>query len=163
MKKIYHPLIKASNWVLAGILSFLGFSGCNLLGKEEPVMYGVPWASCAIKGSVIDKATRQPVSDIEVRIALPEDMLQHVPDAVISHWTSRTDVNGNYKLPDTYQMDSIPVVATDIDGEKNGLYKPDTLYVSFKNAVHIGGGDGWFQGELVATANFELKTQETDE
>jgi putative lipoprotein (rSAM/lipoprotein system) len=72
-------------------------------------------------------------------------------------------MNGDFKLSDTVQMDSIPLIATDIDGVNNGVYKTDTIYVDFKNAEHIGGGDGWFQGELVATANFKLEAQDTNE
>jgi putative lipoprotein (rSAM/lipoprotein system) len=124
------------------------------------VLYGVPWASCAIQGNVVDKATNQPIPGIEVKIALPAHMSQSFPDA--GKWKITTDAKGDYKLSNTMQMDSIPLVATDIDGEKNGLYRPDTIYVNFSNAKHIGGGSGWFQGELVATANFKLEAQEPD-
>jgi len=158
---MYRLLINGTNWILAGILSLLGFSGCNSL---EPVdMYGVPWASCAIKGNVIDKMTKQPIQGIEVKIALPDSILQHLTSPIPDTWTGITDNKGDFKLSDTWQMDNIPLAATDIDGEQNGLYKPDTIYVSFSNAEHIGGGKGWFQGELVATANFELEAQVADE
>ena len=148
--------IKGTNWVLAGILALFGFYNCERQGVE---MYGVPWASHAIQGKVTDKTTGKPIQGIEVKINLPEN--QHQQPASKT-WTDITDESGDFKLTNTLLMDSIPLVATDIDGAKNGLYKPDTIYVDFKNAQHIGGGDGWFQGELVATANFKLETLETD-
>jgi len=159
MKKIYRPFIKGTNWALAGLLSFFGFSGCD--GPGGMMMYGVPWASCAIEGNVIDKATKQPIPGIEVKIVLPDNINLSPPKP--DSWTRTTDNDGKFKLSDTLQSDSIPLVATDIDGELNGLYKPDTIYVNFSKAQHIGGGKGWFQGELVATANFELEARETDE
>jgi len=148
--------IKGTNWVLAGILALFGFSTCET-GK---LMYGVPWASQAIQGKVTDKTTGKPIQGIEVKINLPENQYQQPASKT---WTGITDNNGDFKLTNTLLGDSIPLVATDIDGAKNGLYKPDTIYVDFKNAQHIGGGDGWFQGELVATANFKLEAIVPDE
>jgi len=150
--------IKGTNWVFAGVLSLLGFSRCDTSGGE--VMYGVPWASHAIQGKVTDKTTGKPIQGIEVKINLPVNQYQQPASKT---WTGITDESGDFKLTNTLLMDSIPLVSTDIDGAKNGLYKPDTIYVDFKNAQHIGGGDGWFQGELVATANFKLEAQDTEE
>ena len=152
MKKIYRPLIKGTNWVLAGLLSLLGFSNC----KKIPYEYGVPWGSYAIQGKVTDKATDEPIQGIEVRLVYPPH-LSFPPSENV------TDNNGDFKLPDVVFVDSIPLIATDIDGEKNGLYRADTIYVDYGNAKHIGGGDGWFQGELVATADFKLEAVEPDE
>ena len=39
MKKLNRKLIHGTNWVLAGILSLLGFSGCNEIFQME---YGSP-------------------------------------------------------------------------------------------------------------------------
>jgi hypothetical protein len=52
MRIVIHPILKGVNWVLVGILSLLGFSRCTPGGE---LMYGVPWASAAIHGKVIDK------------------------------------------------------------------------------------------------------------
>jgi len=119
-------------------------------------MYGVPWASQAIQGKVTDKATKEPIQGIEVRLVYPPHLSFPPSESV-------TDLNGDFKLPDVVFVDSIPLIATDIDGEKNGLYRADTIYVDYGNAKHIGGGNGWFQGELVATADFQLEAVAPDE
>ncbi|MDR0349408.1 MAG: radical SAM-associated putative lipoprotein, partial [Tannerella sp.] len=71
----------------------------------------------------------------------------------------QTDKNGMFNLSDTPGdfMEYTPVAALDVDNEKNGLYRPDTLYVDYTNAEHIGDGKGWLQGELTSTIQFELE------
>jgi putative lipoprotein (rSAM/lipoprotein system) len=163
MKKKFRPFIKLTSWALSGLLALVGLGGCSIKIIVNPdeddngdvVMYGVPWASYAVKGAVVDKATQRPVKGIEVKL--------HVPDSVNfpsqPGWKATTDGRGEFKLTNTPNF-SIPLVITDIDGEANGSYANDTVTVDDKNPQHIGGGDGWFQGELTATVKIELEPKD---
>jgi putative lipoprotein (rSAM/lipoprotein system) len=150
MKKMYRPLIKGTNWALVGISGLLGFSGCDNTGQE---MYGVPWASYAIKGTVVNIADGKPVEGIRVDIVTnnPDGYEGHKPES----WITTTNAKGEFKLSNTLGSDETLAI-TDIDGDKNGSFVSDTLKVDYRNAEHIGGGKGWFQGELVATVKAEI-------
>ncbi|MDR2498576.1 MAG: radical SAM-associated putative lipoprotein [Tannerellaceae bacterium] len=162
MKKKFRPFIKVTSWILSGLLALVGLGSCNIKIIINPdddhgdlVMYGVPWASYAIKGSVVDKATQKPVKGIEVKL--------HVPDSVNipfqPGWKATTDGRGEFKLVGTPDF-SFPLAVTDIDGEANGSYANDTVIVDDKNPQHIGGDGGWFQGELTATVKIELEPKD---
>ena len=116
----------------------------------------MPWGSYAIQGKVTDRATNELIPGIEVKFVYP-------PHLSFPPSESMTDNKGDFKLSNVVFLDSIPLIATDIDGEKNGLYRSDTIYVDYSKAQHIGGGDGWFIGKLVATADFKLEAVEPDE
>ena len=67
-------LIKQANWLLAGLLTLLGFSGCH---KTDEVEYGTPFADYIVKGKVLNKSTGKPVKGIRVGyspnpVAIPE-------------------------------------------------------------------------------------------
>jgi putative lipoprotein (rSAM/lipoprotein system) len=165
MKTIYRPFIKGTNWALAGLVALLGLSNCAKLGDGDDSLvleYGVPWASYAIKGTVVDKATQNPISGIEVKIDKTGDL--SYPE-ITDNWTSKTNENGEFKLSNTPNGASekgVPVIITDIDGEANGSFEADTIYVDYKNAQHIGGDNGWFKGELTAIVNVELETKKAE-
>ena len=161
MKKTFRPFIKLTSWILSGLLALVGLGGCNIKIIVNPededngdmVMYGVPWASYAIKGAVVDKGTQKPVKGIEVKI--------HVPDSVNlpynPGWKTTTDGRGEFKLSNTPPSFDFPLIITDVDGEANGSYQTDTVIVDDKNPQHIGGDGGWFKGELTATVRIELE------
>ena len=171
MKKIYRPLIKGTNWALAGLLGLLGFTACeNGLGgdDEEPLMYGVPWASHAIKGAVVDKATGKPIEGIEVKLAIPDSLLRNANISYPNTWKATTDSKGEYKLSDTWPNISekgLPIALNDIDGEKNGSYKSDTIYVDTTKGKHVPADPNkqWFNGEFVTTADFTMEEDKADE
>jgi putative lipoprotein (rSAM/lipoprotein system) len=150
MKKRYRSFIKGTNWALGGALALLGFSNCGDVYEE--VMYGVPWKSFAVQGTVVDKETGEPVPDIEVSIALPGH----------EQWKDTTDSKGVFKLEDTPSL-RIPVAFHDVDGEKNGSYLPDTIQVSEEGARHIESGGRWFKGEFLQTVKAELKKKNANE
>jgi putative lipoprotein (rSAM/lipoprotein system) len=159
MKINYRPLIKGTNWALVGILGLLGFSGCEkIVNGNDEVMYGVPWASKAIKGAVVNKADGKPIEGI--RIDLVTDNIEWLEGQKKESWVATTDAKGEFKLSDTL-VETIAI--TDIDGEKNGSFASDTLKVSFDKAEIIGGRGGWFQGELTATVKVELKEKKANE
>ena len=47
---IYRSLIKGANWVLAGLLAFIGFSFIGFSSCE----YGTPYADFKVSGKVTD-------------------------------------------------------------------------------------------------------------
>jgi putative lipoprotein (rSAM/lipoprotein system) len=159
MKINYRPLIKGTNWALVGILGILGFSGCDAVG---PDMYGTPWASLAIKGTVVNKADGKPIEGIKVDVVT--DNLGLLEGQTPESWIATTNAKGEFALSNTYGGET-RIAITDIDGEKNGSFVSDTIKVRYDNdnAEIIGGEKGWNQGVLTATVKVELKEKKVDE
>jgi len=154
MKKFYCLLLKGSNGILTGLMALLGFSACDKYGRTE---YGTPYADYVVKGTVVNKSTSRPVQGIEVKVI----------DHDRSEWKGLTTQEGSFYLSksNVFFDDSqkMSVIATDIDGEANGLFKPDTVYVYFHDAQQTVVGKGWFEGEHTLTVEFELEPDETNE
>jgi putative lipoprotein (rSAM/lipoprotein system) len=177
MKSNYRSFIKVINWVLAGILSLLGFSNCE--DKYGPDEYGTPWADYTIKGSVVNKADGKPIKGIRVNIVprYSEGMLMYgvmptdyTPKSAVNpeNWVDITNVDGAFKLSDRdievyFYPGLTPLAITDIDGEANGSFASDTLYVDFSDAEQTGKPKGWYGGELTKTVEVELTEKKTDE
>lgn len=143
-------------------MALLGFA-CSDDSRDDVEMYGVPWASYAIKGTVIDKVSGEPVEGVEVKIEIPDSILRNSNISYKPAWKAITDSKGEYKLSDA--LSDFPVSATDIDGEKNGLFKSDTLAIDHNNFEHIEEDPNktWFNGELVFTVDFKLEKEKADE
>ena len=62
MKKFNRKLIRGTNWALAGLLSLLGFSGCDKIFQME---YGSPSADFKVTGRVTDEEGR-PLSGVRI-------------------------------------------------------------------------------------------------
>jgi putative lipoprotein (rSAM/lipoprotein system) len=157
MKKIYYLLLKSANGILAGLMLLLGFSSC----QDQTVEYGAPSADYAIKGTVVNKSTGQPVQGIEVKIDIDKPYVQWK-----GPWEKLTTQEGlfNLSMPNALfdGSEQITIAATDIDGEANGSFKSDTVYVSFRNAQQTAEGKRWFMGEFTLTVKVELNSDEPD-
>jgi putative lipoprotein (rSAM/lipoprotein system) len=167
----YRPLIKGTNWALAGLLSLLGFPGCSGddVGADE---YGTPWADYTIKGTVVNKANGKPVEGIKVStntFSYPEGpTLMYGPV-----WTPykfkelaavTTNAQGEFKLSDIDPaLNYVPVIITDIDGEKNGSFASDTINIDIKDMELTGKPKGWYKGKYVSTLKVELTEKKADE
>ena len=156
MKTNRREFIKKMNWALAGILGMMGFAGCDVIQPKEE--YGTPHADYTVKGTVVNKATKKPIEGIRVRYDDSSQMFQ-APNHVL------TNTKGEFKLsnqffPENYKI--LPVVVEDIDGEKNGSFKSETLQVNFKDAVHSGKPQSWYKGEYTVTLNVELSEKENE-
>ena len=159
-------LIKQANWLLAGLLTLLGFSGCH---KTDEVEYGTPFADYIVKGKVLNKSTGKPVKGIRVgyspnpfvgtEYGVPMKSYQQMVAA------DTTDAQGEFKLTEkTFPTDeAVPIYVEDIDCAENGVYTPETLMVSFKDAERTGKPKGWYHGEYTVTVNVELEEQPTNE
>ena len=166
MKTTRRAFIKKINWTLAGILGMMGFAGCDkIFTKEE---YGSPYAEYTIKGAVVNKTTKKPIEGIRVGYGcdscpVPEYGVPSAPYQLKSHVL--TNAKGEFKLTDKFFPENykiLPVVVEDIDGEKNGSFKSETLQVNFKDAVHSGKPKSWYHGEYTVTVNVELSEKENE-
>lgn len=163
MSKYKRQLIKGTNWALAGLMGLLGFTRCS---TDSPVdMYGTPWSRYIIKGAVTDKATGKPIEGVEVKIAIPDSIAYYYPEELKNSWKTTTDGEGEFKLSDTPEsyVKEIPIVVSDIDGAKNGLYQSDTIYVDYKGATQTEKGKGWYNGEFTKTIQIQLEEEKPDE
>ena len=163
--KTNKAFIKGINWVLAAIISMLGFAGCDSIGADE---YGTPYADYTIKGVVVNKATGKPIAGIRVRYE-PESRVYPMYGTVPAPYTPKahvlTNSKGEFKLTDNvctgeYRMIDgvlmLRVSVEDIDGEENGLFQSEYLQVDFSKAEHSGKPKSLYNGEYTVNINVEL-------
>ena len=156
--KINKILIRSVNLALAGLLSLLGFVGCV---KHEPIEYGTPHADYTVKGTVVNKATGQPIAGI--RVTYNSDTFGTMYGVIPTSYTPKsqvfTDTNGEFKLTDSFFPEkdmTIPVYVQDIDGEENGLFLPISQLVDFSKAEQSGKPKNWYMGEYTINVNLEM-------
>ena len=139
-------LIKSTNWVLAGILSILGFAGCEK-EKEMVLMYGVMSPDYTIKGAVVNKETKKPIEGI--RVTYESGFDSYIEPFVL------TDEKGEFSLTlGGSFLPIVPVFVEDIDGEENGLFQPEQFDVDFSKAEYIP--KPVVGGEFTVNVNVEL-------
>lgn len=155
MKKI---ALKTYGRMIGLLLSLFGFlTSCETKTIAE---YGVPSADYIVKGKVTDAKTDKPIQNI--RVVVPDKKF-----AQFGQDTVYTNSNGEYEINFKYYSDlSEPynVIAADIDGfDHDGLYKADTLKVTFeKNDLIKKGDGGWYSGIYQKiNQNFKLNADET--
>lgn len=150
MKKINRKFIQGTNWALAGLLSLLGFAGCEIIGEDE---YGCPHADYEFSGKVTNEKG-EPLPDIEISV--------NEASYNMSNHKKRTDTNGMYKIEvsdmtgNTYHL-----IATDKDGVENGFYTNDTIAVTFTKEDFYKKGKGWYEGAARKEINITLKEEKT--
>ncbi len=157
--KISKALIKTSNWILATLLTLLGFSNC-----EPQIEYGVPNADYSVKGTVVDKVNANTIKGIRVGFSsAPQIMLMYgvMPTPYRTYNADTTDIKGNYDLTQHFYIgefheNAVPIFVQDIDGTENGLYRDTVIVVNFENAVRTGKQKNWDEGTLTLKQNIEL-------
>jgi putative lipoprotein (rSAM/lipoprotein system) len=155
MKTMRRTLIKGTNWILTGILSMLGFSGCDL-GNEDivgPVEYGSPYAKFSFNGTVTNK-DGNPVKDIKVEIDRQEAIYLTEPMS--------TDTLGRYStMFADFPVEDFKVIVSDVDGEENGSYQSDTIAVKItKDDYYEQGKGAWYEGAATKKVDVLLKDKE---
>jgi len=157
--KINRSFIKGTNWALAGLISMLGFSGCEKNGLDE---YGTPNADYTVKGSVVNKEDGKPIEGIRVGYN-PETVYGAMYGVMPTPYSPKdyvtTNAKGEFTITEnTFPVSdqTMPVYVEDIDGEKNGLFQSDTLQVDFSNANQTKKAKSWYAGEFTVTVNVEL-------
>lgn len=156
--KINKAFIKWINGILAGIITMLGFAGCE--GNEEENI--VPFKEYTVKGVAVNKANGKPVKGIQVAYYYPGPVFMYgvmpVPYQPNTHVI--TDEKGEFKLTGRFNSarGDIPVdvYVTDIDGEANGLFQPEIFQVDMSGAEQSKKPFGLYEGEYTATLKAEL-------
>ena len=158
--KINRAFIKGTNWALAGLISMLGFTGCDKERLSEE--YGTPNADYTIKGTVVNKANGKPIEGIRVGYDSGSQIVPMygvLPAPYRPKTSVLTNVKGEYKLTvNTFPFPepTIPVFIDDIDGEENGWFQSEMLEVDFSKAERTGKPNNWYEGEYTVTLNVEL-------
>jgi putative lipoprotein (rSAM/lipoprotein system) len=150
-KKIYRPWTKSVNWILAGILIVLGFSGCEN-NRDE---YGSPYATYRFRGRVTNKAGN-PVKDIKIEV-IPQP---YYHDAILNPILSND--YGSYDMSiKILPTDEFRIIFSDFDGETNGSYQNDTISVKITEKDYYEKGNGnWYHGAAEKEINHVLKEKE---
>ena len=161
MKKINRKLIKGTNWALAGLMSFLGFSSCDIIGLS-PAEYGTPHADFVISGKVTDMEGAT-LTGINVAAANEEHC-----------YVSNSDFNQNHVIPEGYRRtistnekgefvysysgwsaDTVKLKMM-FDDKRNNTYESDSATVVFLKS-ELKGGKGWNEGKVEKNINVRLK------
>ncbi len=126
--------------IFSTLLSILGFSSCT----DNEVMYGMPFGSFDIKGSVTDD-NGTPVSDAEIRVTFMD-----MPSGVFSIASTRTLPEGTYNLKGSEWASKLKIVCIPYQSD----LQPDSVIVDMK----YKGDDGeWYKGHAESTVDFILK------
>ena len=179
MKKLNHSFLNGFNWLLAGMLGLLGFSAVSLTScmyGDPYVEYGASHTDYVIKGKVVDKATRQAIPGLKVKLTykMPSNILMYGPPMPIIepsfenaiHYPKDsvfTDEQGKFRFDgnSVYGMDSIgkvvqPLIVFDVDGIENGSYYETIETVKFEDAQQTKADKGWYKGEYTKDVEIEM-------
>jgi len=172
MKKINRKFIKGTNWALAGLLSFLGFSSCDLTtpdDRETPVEYGTPHAEFVVSGKVTDTGGNALKG---IRVVVPgvdhhqKASSGYFPDnPVITselNDTLYTKDNGSFEY--SYigfpTNDSINIKMKFEDVSENARFETDSTKITFFSSELEGSKGGWFEGTAKKVVQFMLKKKD---
>ncbi|MCC8094470.1 MAG: radical SAM-associated putative lipoprotein [Tannerellaceae bacterium] len=162
MRKLYRPVIRGTNWVLAGILSLLGFSTSSC-EKEIVIEYGAPHANYILKGKVTNEAGHA-IPDIRIDIQ-EEHYYNYYESSYQDRATIQSNAEGKFehKVHSSFVQGRYKLILTDTDGEKNGLYQKDSLQVRFEKEDRIEKGSRWFEGTFEKEISITMKEEKSDE
>ncbi len=126
-------------------MAILGFS-CS---EEAPVMYGTPFGSFEIKGTVTAEDGTH-VKDAEIRVTFPD-----VPSGLHSLETTVTNNDGEYQVTDHHEFaPTLKVVCLPDDP----ALEADSVVVEMKYKKGSHNKDEWDRGHAEATVDFRLKS-----
>lgn len=155
MNKAYHLCLAATNKLLAGLLTLMGFSmtSCN-----TEVEYGSPYATYEIKGKVVDEAgTAIPGIQVVIAESVDEEYALYA-----YRDTLKSNRNGEFEvkigLPTFGDNTSFQIKTKDLDGIDNGgKFEDITTEVSFKKEELKGGDGNWYQGKAEKDVTITLE------
>ena len=127
METVYHSILKGFNWILAGLLSLLGFSVTSCGATDE---YGSPYAEYELKGKVTDM-NGDPIQGIEINYGgIYNNVLS--PSYISEIYKSpQTQKDGSYDIKfEDSPMGIVRIIAKDIDGPENGSRSKDLREVN---------------------------------
>ena len=173
MKKLNRKFIKGTNWALAGILSFLGFSSCESIdeyGTPQPAEYGTPHAEFAISGKVTDtegnalKGIRVVVPGVDHHQKATSGFIPGEPVISVEvNDTIYTKENGSFEYSHFGfpSNDSINVKMKFEDVSENARYETDSTKVTFFSS-ELEGEKGWYEGKAEKKIDIKLKRRESE-
>ena len=163
MKKINRKLIKGTNWALAGLMSFLGFSSC----ERNLVEYGVPHAEYIVSGYVSDMESNA-LTGISVEVVSKEDCYADRPyfneERVIPEeyrMNIITDGKGEFVYPYTGWPADTVKLKLKFDDKLNKTYETDSTTVVFTKS-ELKGGKSWNAGKAENKVNIKLKRKDSE-
>ena len=155
MKKLNRKFIKGTNWALAGLMSFLGFSSCE---KETAVEYGVPHAEYIVSGKVTDidgnvlQGVRVIVPGVDHchKASYPRVTTTELNDTLYTNRAGGFDYSYGGFPTDTVK------IKLKFDDVTIDSYESDSTTVSYINS-DLEGGKKWFAGKAEKEVNIKLR------
>lgn len=155
---------KKSPWwsidrLLSALLVLLGFSSCGNEPGDTPCEYGTPYATYEVKGKVVNKTTKTPVANIQVKLSLNREGASNNLPTQSGQSTGAGEFTVSSIGFPTVDVD-YKLTVTDVDGPANGgTFKAATTDVSFKDIKPVGG-EHWNAGKATQTITIELEKEE---
>lgn len=146
--------------LLGVIISALGFSSCD--DKEEPCMYGTPYAEFELKGQVTDSQDK-PVEDAEVSVEQKYTIgdnagdflpLQCVGSDGKAGDSVKTDSQGYYSLKASPMTDVVRVTCT---APTSSTLQSESVEIQLVLVKNPDIKDNFYLGSYSTTQNFKLK------
>ncbi len=159
MKKLNRKLIKGTNWALAGLMSLLGFAGCNQFGTDE---YGCPHADYEFLGKVTNEKGEL-IPNIQIKVAEKyndnNESLFYGVDSI------HTDNTGKYKIgiKGGKPLDNSELYLITTDNKEGSLYQSDTTTIEITKKDYYKKAKNWYQGAARKETNITLKTKKQAE
>ena len=163
MKKFNRKLIKGTNWALAGLMSFLGFSSCLPMNE-----YGTPYADFIISGKVTDMEGNA-LTRIKVAAVSADHCQVATPSFTPTYPVITEELNENFVTNDkgefVYPYKGFPTDTVKIklkfDDVANNTFASDSTTVVFLDS-ELKGGKGWNEGKTEKKVNIKLKRKESE-
>lgn len=146
---------KLGSRLLTGVLSVLGFVGCDGTGGNED-MYGCPIVGFQVKGTVISEDA-EPLKGIQVIVRTDWNNSAGGADTIY------TDEKGEFKSHELSEVaiEKQEVYFNDVDGEKNGgAFKPDSILLQKMDKKQLEKGHGWYTGKFEFSTKVKLSKKE---
>ena len=141
MGTVYHSILKGFNWILAGLLSLLGFSVTSCGATDE---YGSPYAEYELKGKVTNM-NGDPIQGIELNYGGIYNNVLFSSYISEMYKSPQTQKDGSYDIKfEDSPMGIVRIIAKDIDGPENGSFETDSIDVKIEG---FEGGKSWFNGK----------------
>ena len=141
MGTVYHSILKGFNWILAGLLSLLGFSVTSCGATDE---YGSPYAEYELKGKVTNM-NGDPIQGIELNYGGIYNNVLFSSYISEMYKSPQTQKDGSYDIKfEDSPMGIVRIIAKDIDGPENGSFETDSIDVKIEG---FEGSKSWFRGK----------------
>ena len=141
MGTVYHSILKGFNWILAGLLSLLGFSVTSCGATDE---YGSPYAEYELKGKVTNM-NGDPIQGIELNYGGIYNNVLFSSYISEMYKSPQTQKDGSYDIKfEDSPMGIVRIIAKDIDRPENGSFETDSIDVKIEG---FEGGKSWLHGK----------------